>query len=229
MIPAFEQAHPEYDVVVVAVGSGEALELGRRRDADVLLVHSPVAESVFVAQQYGMERRAVMVNDFIIVGPGDDAGGVRAAGDAAAALRAIARNGAPFVSRGDDSGTHRKERALWKAADTVPAGKWYLEAGQGMGDVLAIASERLASTLTDRGTYLALRDRLDLQILLEGDPALLNPYGVIPVAGAANPEGAMAFTEWITSPAGQDLIAGFGVDRFGQPLFRPAAAFGEIR
>ncbi len=223
LIPAFEKANPGVDVVVIAVGTGEALELGRRGDADVVLVHAPAAESAFVAAGHGTERRAVMVNDFVIVGPAADPAGIAGGADAAAALRRIAAAGVPFLSRGDDSGTHRKERALWTAAGIEPEGAWYLEAGQGMGDVLAIAGERRATTLSDRATFLALGVRHGLVVLVEGDPALLNPYAVIPVTGARNAAGARRFADWITSPAGQAVIADFGVERFGQPLFRPAA------
>ena len=223
LIPAFEQAHPDLDVVVIAVGTGEALELGRRGDADVLLVHAPQAESVFVAEGHGTERREVMVNDFVLVGPSTDPAGIRGGRDAVAALRRIAQVGAPFVSRGDDSGTHRKERDLWATAGVTPAFEGYLEAGQGMGDVLAIAGEKRAYTLSDGATFLALGARHGLVILVEGDTVLLNPYAVIPVTGAANASGARAFADWLTSPDGQAVIAAFGVDRFGAPLFRPSA------
>jgi len=223
LIPAFERAHPDLDVVVIAVGTGEALELGRRGDADVLLVHAPQAESVFVAEGHGSERRDVMVNDFVLVGPPADPAGIRGGRDAAAALRRIAGTGATFVSRGDDSGTHDKERELWSTAGLTPAFDGYLEAGQGMGDVLAIAGEKRAYTLSDRATFLALGARHDLIVLVEGDPALRNPYAVIPVTRAANADAARIFADWITSAAGQAVIAAFGAEIFGTPLFRPAA------
>lgn len=223
LIPAFEAAHPEFAVYVIAVGTGEALELGRRTDADVLLVHAPAAESAFVADGYGLERRPVMYNDFVIVGPADDPATVRGLTDAAEALRRIAEAGAPFVSRGDDSGTHRKELELWQAAALEPGFVGYLDAGQGMGEVLRIANERRGYALTDRATFLFLRHALELEVLVEGDERLFNPYGVIPVTGARNTEGAAVFTEWITSAEAQALIGRYGVDRFGMPLFTPDA------
>lgn len=223
LIPAFEAAHPGVDAVVVAVGSGEALELGRQGDADVLLVHSPAAESVFVAEEHGFDRQPVMYNDFVIVGPALDPAGIRGLDDAVRALGRIAAAQATFVSRGDQSGTHMRELALWRAAGIQPAGSWYVDAGQGMGEVLGIASELGAYTLTDRGTYLFLSERLALDVLVEGDPRLRNEYSVILVARAANPEAARAFHEWIRGPAAQALIGEYGVDRFGRPLFTPNA------
>lgn len=223
LLPAFEAAHPGHRVRVIAVGTGEALEIGRRGDADVLLVHAPAAESAFVAEGYGTERRDVMYNDFVIVGPPSDPAGVGGLTVAADALRRIAEAGAAFVSRGDDSGTHRMERALWTAAGVEPAAPWYLDAGQGMGEVLRIASERQSYTLTDRATYLFMQQTLELHVLVEGDQTLFNQYGVIPVAGARNAEGAAAFVEWITGAQAQSLIARYGLERFGRPLFTPNA------
>ncbi len=223
LLPAFEKVHPEQDIVVVAVGSGEALELGRRGDADVLLVHSPAAESTYVAEGRAQERRPVMYNDFVVVGPAADPAGIRGMTDAAAALQRIAGAGATFVSRGDESGTHAKERSLWTAAALSPAGAWYINAGQGMGEVLNIASEKAAYTLSDRATFLNLRDRLALQLLVEGDVRLRNQYSVIVVQGAKNAKGAVAFADWLTSPAGQDFIGHYGVARFGSALFTPDA------
>lgn len=228
LLPAFEAAHPEYDVHVTAVGTGQALLLGRRRDADVLLVHAPDAEARFVAEGYGVGRCQVMYNDFVVVGPETDPAGVSESGDAAAAFAAIAAAGAAFVSRGDDSGTHRKERSLWDASGETPAGAWYLEIGQGMAEALRMAEEKRAYTLTDRATYLNLMERLELHLLLEGDPRLFNPYGVIPVAGAADPAGPRTFARWITGPEGQDVIRGYGVARFGVPLFVPDASDCEV-
>ncbi|HSH46510.1 MAG TPA: substrate-binding domain-containing protein, partial [Longimicrobiales bacterium] len=196
----------------------------RRGDADVLLVHAPAAESTFVAQGHGERRADVMYNDFVLVGPPADPAGLRNAEDAIGAMRRIATAALPFVSRGDDSGTHQKERALWREAGVEPGGDWYVEAGLGMGDVLRVASERTGHTLTDRATYLFLRDRLDLDVLLEGDPRLFNQYGVIPVVGARNANGARAFTRWITSTEAQSLIGQYGAERFGQPLFTPNAS-----
>lgn len=223
LIPAFERANPGLRLRVVAVGSGQALGLGRRRDADVLLVHSPAAEQEFMREGHGLDRRPVMKNVFVIAGPASDPAGVRAARTAAEAFATIARAGARFVSRGDDSGTHRKELAIWKAAGISPQGPWYVDAGQGMGEVLNMTNEMQAYTLTDIGTYLSMKNALDLEILFEGDPILDNPYHVITVAGARNPDGARRFAEWITGPEGQALIAAFHAQEFGRPLFEPAA------
>lgn len=223
LIPAFEAAHPGIRVHVVAVGTGQALELGRRGDADVLLVHSPAAESAFVAAGHGTERREVMYNDFVIVGPASDPAGVRGLTDAVEALGRIARVGARFVSRGDDSGTHKKERELWTTLGIEPEGAWYLDAGQGMGEVLGMASEMRAYTLTDRSTFLFMKDRLELEIVVEGDPRIYNHYGVIPVRGAKRSDAAHAFAHWITAREGQAVISDYGVERFGRPLFIPSA------
>lgn len=242
LIPAFQNDHPGMRVRVIAVGSGQALEIGRRRDADVLLVHSPAAESLFVAEGHAESRHPVMQNDFVLVGPADDPAGVGNASDAGEALRRIAEAGALFISRGDESGTHMAERALWNAAGVaVPAAPvppaaggsrvdaparhaadWYLDAGQGMADVLRIASERQAYTLTDRATFTALQAALRLRILFEGDAALANPYSVITVRGASNAAGARAFAEWLIGSEGQAVISRFGRDKFGHPLFIPA-------
>jgi tungstate transport system substrate-binding protein len=222
LIPAFEGAHPEFRVVVVAVGTGEALAMGERGDADILLVHAPAAESAFVAQGHGTERREVMYNDFVIVGPPGNPAGLGGS-SAKEAFRRIVERGVTFISRGDDSGTHKRELTILEAAGIAPRGDWYLSAGQGMGEVLRIASERGAYTLTDRATYLFLRDKLELEILVEGDEGLLNIYGVIPVSGGRKIAGAEVFMEWITGPEAQHLIGGYGVDRFGSPLFIPSA------
>jgi tungstate transport system substrate-binding protein len=223
LIPAFERAYPRYEVEVIAVGTGEALELGRRKDADVLFVHAKADEERFVAEGYGAERRDVMYNDFVIGGPAADPAGVRGMADAAAALARIARAGATFVSRGDHSGTHRTEAALWQAAGVEPRGAWYVSTGQGMGEVLKVASEMGGYALTDRATFLALEDALASDVLVEGDERLVNQYGVIPVEGAANSDGARAFVEWITGDEGQAVIGAYGVERFGRPLFVPNA------
>lgn len=222
LLPAFEQAHPENAVKLVAVGSGEALALGRRRDADVLVVHAPAEEEAFMREGYGTSRQRIMSNDFVIVGPARDPAGVREARRAAFALRRIADARAPFVSRGDSSGTHLKELELWAGAQPVATrDTWYLEVGQGMGDALRLANERKAYILVDRATYLFLSGTIDLALLLEGDEVLLNPYSVITVAGAENADGARAFAEWLTSAEGQWLIRSYGVERFGRPLFVP--------
>lgn len=223
LLPAFQAAYPQYTVKVIAVGTGEALKLGEQKDADVLLVHAPASEKEFVEEGFGTERLEVMYNDFILVGPAEDPAGVKGAADASEALTNIAAAEAKFISRGDDSGTHKKELALWKAAAIEPAGDWYEDVGQGMGEVLRIASERQAYTLTDRATYLNLKDSLDLEIVLEGDKALFNQYGVIPVTDATNLQGAQDFADWITSSEGQAVIKDYGVEKFGQPLFVPNA------
>lgn len=221
LIPAFEEAYPEYKVEVIAVGTGEALKLGENKDADVLLVHAKAKEEAFVAAGFGTERHDVMYNDFIIVGPAADPAGIKGMTVAADAFNKIKASGAVFVSRGDDSGTYTKEISIWKASgDTTPtASAWYQSAGKGMGDVLKMASEQGAYTLADRATYLSLRDTLDLEILVEGDKALFNQYGVIPVTDATNPEGAQAFMDWILSDEGQAVINEYGVEKFGEPLF----------
>jgi len=232
LIPAFEEAHPEYAVKVIAVGTGEALKLGETKDADVLLVHAKAREEAFIESGFGIERRDVMYNDFVIVGPKEDLAGVKAAADFAAAMKAIEKAGASgktsFVSRGDDSGTHTKELSLWKAAEiatpTPEANKWYESTGQGMGETLKITSEKNVYTMTDRATYLSMKEALDIEILREGDKSLLNQYGVIVVAQAGNQQGAQAFFDWVLSPEAQKLIGEFGVEKYGEPLFTPNAS-----
>jgi len=212
-------------VDVVAVGTGKALKIGEMGDSDVVFVHSRPAEDAFVAAGHGVNRRDIMYNDFIIIGPANDPAGIRGTRDAKKALTAIAQAGAPFISRGDDSGTHKKEKSLWKKAGVVPKGRWYSEAGQGMGAVIQIANEKLAYTLADRGTYLAYRNKTSLEILCEGDPDLFNPYGIIAVNPAKHPHVnyimAMAYIGWVTSPEGQKIIREFGKEKFGQALFIP--------
>jgi len=227
LIPLFEAQNP-YQVKTIAVGSGQALKMGEEGNADVLLVHSPAAEKAFMQAGFGLERLLVMHNDFVLVGPLADPAGVAQAGHVLQALQGIARTGAPFISRGDDSGTHKMELSLWQKAGIQPSGAWYLETGQGMAATLKIASEQQAYTLSDRGTYLALREQLDLKILLEGDPALLNIYHVIIVNPARHPavnvQGARRFAEFLVSPSTQALIGEFGVEQYGQALFVPDAA-----
>lgn len=223
LIPAFEAAHPEYKVEVIAVGTGEALEMGRNKDADVLLVHAKADEETFVAEGYGTERRDVCYNDFVFVGPEGDPAGIGAAADLNAAMAAVASGEAPYVSRGDDSGTHKKEKKLFEAAGIDAAGDWLLTSGQGMGETLKIASEKQGYTLSDRATFLSMQDALDLVVVREGDTGLLNQYGVIPVTDARNLPGAVAFMEWVTSDEGQDVIGQYGTETFGQPLFFPNA------
>lgn len=229
LIPAFE-AKTGYTVKVVAVGSGAAMKLGQEGNADVLLVHSPAAEKTFMDGQFGSDRRLVMHNDFILVGPAGDPAGTKSAGSAVEAFQKIAGAGAAFISRGDESGTNAKELALWKSAKLDPKGTsaaWYIETGQGMGATLTVASEKAAYTLTDRATFLANKSNLSLEILSEGDNALLNVYHVIIVNHDKWPKtnlaGATSFADYIVSSAGQKLIGGFGVEKYGQALFTPDA------
>lgn len=236
ILPAFEKAN-NARVDVVAVGTGQAIELGEAGDADVILVHARAREDAFVAEGHGTQRYDVMYNDFVIVGPTDDPAGVAGMSSAAEALAAIAAAGAPFASRGDDSGTHTKEMSLWEAAGITPdpAGGWYNSLGQGMGATLTFADEAGAYTMTDRGTFLSMRDNLPNLVVVVGgdsiadnaDPKLLNPYGVIPVnpakSEAINAELAQKFADWLISPETQKMIGEFGVDKFGQPLFYPNA------
>jgi len=231
IVPLFEKSN-DYNVKIVAVGSGQALEMGARGDADVLLVHAPSSEEEFVAAGNGVNRQLVMHNDFIIVGPADDPAGVRRATDAISAIHAILKSEASFISRGDASGTNALELSLWHELSFDPGGQsWYEETGQGMGQTLQVAGQRDAYTISDRGTYLALRDVLDLDILHEGDPRLLNIYHVMQVNpdkfGDVNAEGAAAFVAFMVSPEAQALVAEFGVERFGRPLFIPDAGKTE--
>ncbi|MBI4543140.1 MAG: substrate-binding domain-containing protein [Gemmatimonadetes bacterium] len=224
LAPLFERQRG-YRLRVVAVGSGQALRMAQRGDADVLLAHSPAAEEAFMRAGFGVHRLAVASNLFTIVGPPDDPAQVRAAPSAALALRQIADGGHRFVSRGDSSGTHQRELALWGAAGGRPAWPGYVESGQGMAATLLIADERRAYALTDRATYATLRRRLDLVPLREREAALLNVYHVIEVNPAGRPrvnaDGARAFADWIVSGPVQDLLAHFGESRFGEPLFTP--------
>lgn len=221
-VPMFEADNP-YAVKVIAVGSGAAMEMGKNGEADVLLVHSPAAEEQLVADGYAIDRNAVMHNDFILVGPASDSANLKDSSTAGEAFTAIAESGSKFISRADDSGTHVKELAVWKAADITPAGAWYVEAGKGMGDTLRIGSEEEAYVLTDRGTYLSLRGELDLDIILEGDPILFNNYHVMNVNPEKWPdvnfEGAKAFNAFCISREAQEFLKEFGVEKFGQPLF----------
>jgi tungstate transport system substrate-binding protein len=228
LVPAFERASG-YRVKVIAVGSGAALRMGERGDADVLLVHSPAAEQQFMAQGFGTRRERVMHNDFVLVGPRQDPSGASAQLDVLAGMRAIAAFESIFLSRGDESGTHAAERRLWEAAGVNPIGQgWYQESGQGMGSTLTVAAQKAAYTLSDRATYLALRAVLDLEILLQDDPRFLNVYHVIAVRPqgrrSANLAGAEAFVDFLAAREAQTIIATFGVERFGQPLFSPLAA-----
>ncbi|MCJ7557809.1 MAG: substrate-binding domain-containing protein [Gammaproteobacteria bacterium] len=226
LVPDFE-AQTGYVLKTVAVGTGNALKMGEQGDADVLLVHAPSAEKEFMDGGFGSERFLVMHNDFVIVGPPDDPAGIKGTVSAAETLAQIASTQAVFTSRGDDSGTHKVELSLWKDARVAPEGEWYLESGQGMGATLRIASEKGTYTLTDRATYLFNSDTLDLDILAEGDPILLNVYHVMIVNSEkgdhVNNEGGRAFADYLISPEVQALIAEYGVEEFGQPLFFPDA------
>jgi len=228
LIPLFE-AESGYTVQTIAVGSGQAMQMGQEGNADVLLVHSPSAEKQFMTDGWGKERALVMHNDFIIVGPADDPAQIKglAVSDA---FQAIAAAQAGFIARGDESGTSTKELGIWAKAELDPAAEqpaWYTETGQGMGATLTIASEKNGYTLTDRATFLANRDNLDLEILVEGDNSLLNVYHVITVNvekwPKVNYDGANAFLEFMTAPDTQEVIGQFGVDKYGQPLFYPDA------
>jgi len=232
LIPAFEKANPDYKVQVIAVGTGEALKLGETKDADVLLVHAKTDEEKFVANGFGVERSDVMYNDFILVGPASDPAGIKDSADTNEAMKSIADAGEAgktvFVSRGDDSGTHKKELKLWAPAGVEPTptpegDAWYLETGQGMGETLTITSEKQGYTLADRATYLSMKDALQLEILYEKDKALLNQYGVIVVTDAKNQVGGQAFYDWILSEEGQKAIEEYGVEKYGQALFIPNA------
>jgi tungstate transport system substrate-binding protein len=226
LLPAFTK-QTGYAVRLVAVGSGQALKIGEQGNADVILLHSPAAEKEFVANGFGIDRRLVMHNDFVIVGSPSDPAGIRGM-DPIEAFTKIYNSGATFVSRGDESGTHVKENNLWQNAGLNPAGQdWHLETGQGQGATLLVASEKDAYALVDRGTYLAYQKNVELDILVEGDPFLLNVYHVITVNPEkwpeTNIEAANAFADFITSPEGQNIIGEFGVTDYGQPLFIPDA------
>jgi len=228
LIPMFEE-QTGYKVQTVAVGSGQAMEMGQQGNADVLLVHSPTAEKTFMTDGWGQERALVMHNDFIIVGPAADPAKIKGLGPADA-FKAIATAQAPFVARADKSGTSTKELGIWAKTDVDPATakpSWYIETGQGMGASLTIASEKEAYTLADRATYLANKDKIQLDILVEGNKTLLNVYHVITVNPdkwpKVNYEGATAFYKFMTEASTQDTISKFGVDKYGQQLFFPDA------
>ncbi|MDD4725729.1 MAG: substrate-binding domain-containing protein [Tissierellia bacterium] len=217
------------EVKTVAVGTGKALQMGRDGEADVLLVHAKTDELIFVEEGHGSERHDVMYNDYVLVGPAEDALGLKenSPNDITQGLKTISEGGATFVSRGDDSGTHKKELAIWKVAGIEPTGEWYLEAGAGMGDVLKITNEKQAYTISDRATYLSNKGDLDLEVIIEGDDNLFNQYGIIPVNPEKNDlinnEGAIEFMNWMLSDKGQGLIEEYGIEEYGQPLFVPNA------
>jgi tungstate transport system substrate-binding protein len=224
LLPLFEE-QTGYRVKTIAVGTGEALAMGRRGDADVLLAHAPAQEKEVVAEGAAINRQLVMHNDFLIAGPEGDPAGVHGSNNGAESVAKIAEAEARFVSRGDNSGTHIREMTLWRAAAIEPAGDGYIETGQGMGATLLIASEKSAYVLTDRGTYLAFRERIDLVPHVEGDPLFLNIYSVLEVNPQRFPKvnsaGARAFSEFLRGTEAQEIIRGFGVGKFGQPLFIP--------
>ena len=230
LLPLFE-TKSGYKVKTVAVGTGQALKMGEEGNADVLLVHSPKSELDLLDKGFGKDRLLVMHNDYVIVGPKDDPAGIKDINDAVDAFKKIAEAKSTFVSRGDDSGTNKMELSLWKSDSITPEGDWYLQSGQAMGETLRIASEKVGYTLTDRGTYLVLRDTLQLDVLVEGDPVLLNIYHVITVNPDKWPKvnyiGAKAFADFLVSPDTQKLISEFGVDKFGQPLFITDAGKAE--
>lgn len=225
LIPVFQQK-TGYVIKPIYVGSGAAMTMGERGDADVLLVHAPESEVKFMQARHGTDRKLVMHNDFIIVGPASDPAGIKGMPSAIEALKKIASSKATFISRGDNSGTDQLEKKLWKTAAIEPKGQsWYQESGQGMGATLSIASEKTAYTITDRATFLARQAGLSLVLLAEKDPVLLNVYHVILVLPAKTPRinaaGAKAFSDFLISSDAQDIIKRFGVEKYGQPLFSP--------
>jgi len=231
LIPVFEK-NTGYFVKTIAVGSGQAMAMGQKGEADVLLVHSPAAEEKFVSEGFGINRRLVMHNDFIIVGPPEDPAKIKGIKSSSEAFKKIASGNALFLSRGDNSGTHAKEKDIWKAAKINQEGeKWYQQTGLGMGQTLNVAAEKKGYTLADRGTYLAMKKNLGLDILVEGDAILLNIYHVIEVNPAKWPKinvaGAKAFADFMVSKETQDIIKTFGVEKFGSPLFFPDAGRRE--
>ncbi|HEX2255879.1 MAG TPA: substrate-binding domain-containing protein [Afifellaceae bacterium] len=228
ILPIFEEA-TGIEVRVIAQGTGQALETGRRGDADVVFVHAEPAEIQFVEEGHGVERHEVMYNDFVIVGPGDDPAGIAGGSDAVAALTAIAEAEATFVSRGDDSGTYQAELALWRQAGIEPSGDWYREVGSGMGATLNTAAQMPAYTLSDRATWISFENRGPLEIVVEGDRRLFNQYGVILVDPERHPhvkaKAGQAFIDWLISEEGQQAIGGYDIG--GQQLFFPNS--GNIR
>lgn len=231
LLPPFETEN-RCRVKVIGVGSGQAIRLAKEGNVDVILVHDPPREEMFVKENYGVRRYNVMYNDFVIIGPEEDPALIRGGREGVKALKEIAISKSTFISRGDDSGTQRKERELWRVAGIEPSGSWYIEAGTGMVGTLRIANERRAYTLTDRGTYLAHRNELDLTILVEGDKNLYNLYSIIPLSKEKYPhinyQLAMKLVGFITSIEGQDIIRTYGQREYGQPLFFPLPISGLI-
>lgn len=231
LVPEFEK-QTGYVVKTVSVGTGAALAMGEKGEADVLLVHSPAAELELVEKGFATNRMLVMHNDFLLIGPADDPAGIKGMTSSAEALKKIKDTNSMFISRGDKSGTHNMELSLWKAAGITPAvGPNYQEAGQGMGATITIANQKNGYTLTDRGTYLAQMKNVALVPMVEGEKALLNIYHVMTVNPEKWPkvnfEGAKAFADFMVAPATQDIIKTFGVDKYGQPLFFPDAGKNE--
>jgi len=231
LIPMFEKK-TGFFVKTIAVGSGQAMAMGQKGEADVLLVHSPAAEKKFVAEGYGVNRRLVMHNDYIVVAPAEDPAKIKGMKNTVEIFKKVASEAALFMSRGDNSGTHAKEKSIWAAAKINPEGqKWYQQTGLGMGQTLNVASEKKGYTLADRGTYLALKKNLALDILAEGDAILLNIYHVIEVNPAKFPKvnvaGGKAFADFMVSKEVQDVIKTFGVEKYGSPLFFPDAGKKE--
>lgn len=231
LLSPFETGN-RWRVKVIAVGTGQAIRLAKEGNVDAILVHDPLREDVFVKEGYGVKRYNIMYNYFAIVGPEEDPARIRGEWEGVEALKKIVASKSTFISRGDDSGTHGKERELWKVVGIEPCGGWYIEAGTGMVGTLRIANERRAYTLTDRGTYLAHRKELDLTIFVEGNENLYNPYSIIPVSGEKYPrinyQPAMKLVEFITGVEGQDIIRTYGQKEYGQPLFFPLAISGLI-
>lgn len=238
ILPDFEKQF-NANVEVIAVGTGQAMQLGKDGNADVLLVHDRAREDAFMQEGNGVRREDVMYNDFVIIGPEGDPAGIKGMTSATEAFKAIAGTGVVFLSRGDDSGTHGKEKAIWSAAGIEPSGEWYLSTGLGMGELLTMTDEKQAYTLSDRATYLARAIQstdnpgLDLVVLVEGDPVLFNPYGVIAVNPEKNPEInnelANKFIDWLISVPIQEKIAEFGREEFGQSLFTPDSRLWKER
>lgn len=220
MLPVFED-RSKISVDVIAVGTGAALNLGRNGDVDVVMVHAKEAEMEFVEEGYGVNREDIMYNDFVILGPEDDPAGIQGEGKAARAFQIIAEKETIFISRGDDSGTHKKEQQIWEKAEIEPSGDWYQEAGRGMGDVITMADQQQAYTLANRGTYLSMKDTISITILHENDEMLFNPYGIIAINPEKYPhvryEAAISLIEWFTSEEAKNLIKSYTVE--GQQLF----------